>query len=517
MITGKFLGTDYQFPADILTFLSMRKWAIGKHSEMVSFLCEKYPTVESITDKINGQYLDDYMTEWFSGIANELVKRLYGMGIYAVAAADFLDNNKGCSSLDETLKKARIELVDAEIAYAKGILNSADQATAAASSQITGTGFGIITNSLIGYGVWAAMESIEIRKQEAEAKCIYKSMMDQNLSAGEREKLRRLERYSVNVWLPSLKNAVSVFIFSCFNQYIKIMIDNSAFQADALNFNDEQRAEEMLSNIGSAKDKWALLLKTFQTCPYCASIYTYAIDADVPIADCVTPIRGFLIKDKIFESLIERCETIVGTTEKESAILERIDKYVDAIAVICEKETEEIIERILSPKRQQTMQQLNELLRIGKTTAGIATLIRKIARMSLDEIQTSCGADGLTAEFVKYINTNILKGDIVSFYDAAKLDVATKLSEQAILYLGNLTRLKAELTRAREEEAAVCSVENVNIKKWNQELHNAGIFALSKKKELREKISSAEWKMQQAKENTANKANAYNKAYNAAV
>ncbi len=500
----KFAGEVFQLPSDIITYISLYQTFEERHQSLLSLFLSKYPSIQEMPPN-----LESFADSQFSDFASILIKELYAQNIYSVTSDDFLVDNPGIAKFKEALKQALIEQANALLAEMRGFLDGAMQADNRANAEITGTGFGIITNSVISYAVWAVMEESALNKQRTRANAIYKSMIDEVSARGAAAKNKREIEYSINVWLPSLKQSIDLFIFSCFDKYIQILIQHGAFQADALKYNDLQRADKLLENIESAQDKHQLLRHAFMACPYALPVYLCALDNGVAAEEVAEASKRFDLSDSLLESVSQRCKELATSSVPESKLISEIRSYADAISILQSECNEDILNGYIDLRRKNTVRKIRNIVGNAGVNFGVRTIL-KVAVSPSTEQQLAYYEDGsLYTRFVNYIDRTILHGDTLDYYTPVKAQAADQLTQMASQYCEEIKRLKQEYEDAESRERNIVQEESKKIKQLTLELQKTSFFSFGKKKMLQAEIEASNERVRKAKADTEQKRIAY--------
>lgn len=293
-MNGQVLSIDifekhYELPRDIITYIDEHHRFEAYRQELLTYFMKDfcdYQNFPSSAERVS--------YEKFRHYGNLCVQSLIANDIYNATVDELVGSvpenytwkycrdastNNGVKMFYEAMRDAVLETGNALLAQANAFLSQAQQAEAERDSKITGTGFGIITNDIIGFGVWAAMENSAIKKQASAANAQFRSEIDTIQRNLEHDSNIRLSKYGKEVWLPALKNSIDLFVISLFNKYMEILTSNGKFNSDALKHIDIAKSQSILQNIVTTSNKVGILDAAFLSCPFNPEIYDTGVPA----------------------------------------------------------------------------------------------------------------------------------------------------------------------------------------------------------------------------------------------
>lgn len=165
-----------------------------------------------------------YWSQPIGTIAKDIIKCAAAKGIYDVTEYELVEENPGYKKLrelcTETLRQILLSETEAMLDWMEGY----DNAYADAASNITGSGVGILTNSLSGALLYSAMEGSVLRKQAKEADKQFNAALN-NLNARKDSKQKRDEqRIKTNVYYPGCKNNIEIIISYMLDLYLNKLL-----------------------------------------------------------------------------------------------------------------------------------------------------------------------------------------------------------------------------------------------------------------------------------------------------
>ena len=400
-----FLGESYSLPKDILTYVSEHHCFEQMRQEFLQFMLDMLPDCRNLPDNI-----ESLIDNKFHYYANKCIKKLLDKDVYGITVEDYINENNGIAIFNEALKQYMLEETNALLEQINGFMEGTQEAEHIRDSQITGTGFSVITNNPIGFGVWAAMESSTLKKQAIKADAEFSSRIDSLIKQGESNTNSRIENFNANIWLPSIKNSVDTFIVELFNRYIDDLINNDKFDKEALNYNNISRAESILKNIANAKDKLKLLNSAFAVCPYCITIYIEAIQLQEFMDSIASTAKIFKIEKELYEYCKNKCDvTALNTFFMEEALKSVISPYCSFMSHISFKSFNEEFELCLIQRRMRMETSLKELLNMSNSK--LDSFLRSNIDSSTEGIIQKCEKEGIESLVTNFVNNKILKGE----------------------------------------------------------------------------------------------------------
>lgn len=211
----------YELPKDITTYIEEHHCFECYRQELLAYFMENCYNFEKLPDNI-----EQKAYEKFRNYGDLCVQKLINNNIYNITVDELVgaipeqyvlkfvrnvSTNDGVKLFYQALNDMMMERTNALLAQIDSFNDQAQQAEYERDSQITGTGIEIFTNDIISFGVWAAMESKEIKKQSSVANAQFNNKIDTIMQSLEDRTNTRLSQYESNVWLPQLKNSVDLF------------------------------------------------------------------------------------------------------------------------------------------------------------------------------------------------------------------------------------------------------------------------------------------------------------------
>lgn len=490
----------YELPKDIITYIEEHHRFEGYRQDLLAYFMKNFCDYQNFpSDAERVSY------EKFRHYGNLCVQSLIASDIYNATIDELVGRTpenytwKTCSdaSTNDGVKMFFKALCDAVLEPAKALLeqmtsfmSQAQQAEAERDSKITGTGFGVITNDIIGFGVWAAMENSAIKKQASAAGAQFRSEIDTIQRNLENNSKVRLDKYGKEVWLPSLKNSIDLFVISLFNKYMEILISNGKFNPDALKYIDIAKSQSILQNIGTTSNKLGILDAAFLSCPFNPEIYDIAIGI-CNVEEIVRCAKIFGTDESLKIKFSDTCNKIATNPNySETEIVEKIAPYISMVALLNGKAPEAVQDEALNAHRSLVKDKIYKMASILQSSSEneIKAFIRSITATRIDEL-VGVSDKELRKLITSRVVGEIFKKDEPEAYESVISQTVEKIALVVQNYLSKVSRAKADYLSKKNEYDKYSLSATEEIRRLNEQLSSLGIFSFSKKKELNAKIN----------------------------
>ena len=394
-----FLGVEYSFPKDILTYKNELQYFESLRKELMDFMLKFYGDFTSLPKNS-----DSLAYNRFVSIADKCVKRLFNFNLFHVTVEDFIGSkpesfsvkdieekstNKGLTLFFNEMYNAVLEQGYALLEKMDSFLDSAQQAEINKQSKITGLDYGIITNSIIGYGVWSVMEDNAINKQTKQANAEFQEEIGQIINNVHSRENERLDNYEKNVWLPSLIKSVNIFINELFQKFIDLLMLNNRFDKASLRYIDIRKAKSILENINHTDKKAELIRTAFLYCPFCLGVYISALSNGGNLQELFLCAKAFEVENILIGVLLQKYRGIILDTQySEIEIARRLNGYYSLVSTYICKTDEETANYFFGERREKIKDKLhkaNSFLCKWKNTENYKKIIKVITNVNITE------------------------------------------------------------------------------------------------------------------------------------
>jgi len=511
--TVQFLGENYEVSEAVKQYLIYEKTfsklttkLINDVTEIIDShsLCSPSNVInicfESDINKFN-KIMDDF--------TDEFVKKLVSYGIYDVNAADLTNNWEHKGMLQglcnlTTLKgiqegKRIIELKELGMAYAYNY----------AANTITGTGFGIITNSFSTLVIYSAIENYAVLSQAKKADAEYNRVVIALTEKASNTFEIMCKDILINEHYPTLYVVFSQFVSYVTSTFLAYMAADNKFDFESIKEYNMEKANEMLKNINSAPNKIDFLKHIFLKCPFNPDLYDKCLDLGLLDAETLKTAQYFdAIEDSLTDKIENQCRNVIDDKELFKRSLELYMAYFDLTQQDALKKLfSSIIDEIKSKYSYLYKAIAEEYYLIMWIKDNIATSCKKICEYSKSQIEDtirkyiggiiSQKRQDVLNEYNLLSELELPSGIVLSELNE---DLSVKLIERVIEYIDKARTRREELlseySELKNEYDTLQSSINSQIYELQKKLdtlkinrNSLGIFAFSKKKELNFQIS----------------------------
>lgn len=321
MVTCNFLDSSYSFSQDIFDIHAIYAYFADEQSKILAVLEKMASTVEK--PGMVDENKNDEIVDAFRASATRIVTSLCDKGIVSYTVSDFLDKNPAYAKYQElavNTAKAYMEII---MNTAMSFMNQTMAARDSAASTITGTGTGIITNSMASLLVYDAIEAKTINKQIASAEAAYKEKISRISDRSDRKQAEAAQNYKFHKWLPAAQELIYEFVSYNLNQYLQIMCSNGKIRTESIKLIDVARSNELLGNCELTQNKKAVLAQAFQANPFNLEVYKSTFDYGLLTKPEYQTLSLFGLKDS-FEQFISETKASIADTSSAFSISTRI-------------------------------------------------------------------------------------------------------------------------------------------------------------------------------------------------
>lgn len=498
-----FLGIEYSFPKDILTYNNEHHYFESLRKELMDFMLKFYGDFTSLPKDSSTLAYNRFVS-----IADKCVKRLLSRNLFNVTVENFIGSkpeslspkdieeksiNKGLTLFFKEIYNAVLEQGYALLERMETFLNSAQQAEINKQSKITGLDYGIITNSIIGYGVWAVMEDNAINKQTKRANAEFQAEINQIINNVQSRQNKRLDNYEKNVWLPNLIKSVNLFIAELFQQYLDILIRNNRLNKECLNFIDIQKSKSILENMKFTDQKIELINTAFVYCPFCLEVYTAALSNGGDLQELFFCAKAFNIETVLIETLLSNYRNIIlDIRYSEKEITNKLKGYYSLVASYICKNDNEAANYFFSERRVIIKNQLRKSKSFccdWRNTEVFKNTIKAITKANISEAieMDRKQLENMVLEFILTKHIRIPKQDYL-IYKLYLDNLVNGVLKSLDLYKQTLIVAKEKYEKSNIEYLRFKELTEDTIARLNNELQHLTVFSVSKKKTIRAKI-----------------------------
>lgn len=291
-----FLGKEYSFPHELYEYiLYCRKFQDDREQLLLLVLNRTQEKVYSFPDT----EVEDLLRE----ACLHTISYLGEAGIYNITEDDLVSSNSAFGKFKELQANAAKKMAEIGKLSEKEFKEGFDRAAASAASQVTGSGYSLISSSIIAHMAFAAMESSTIQSQEAKARRSLQAAVValQNQTIADK-KQREWAYVCVEVY-PAYMQLIEDFFLQLINRYLFVLEQNHIFSYSAVNKFSISRSSDLLKNLEFVGDKEKVLIEAFKSCPYNVSIYQKLVDMDLLDTETEKTLEFYEQKDALVSSI----------------------------------------------------------------------------------------------------------------------------------------------------------------------------------------------------------------------
>lgn len=502
-ISVKFLDKNYIVPEDAVTFLYCRDFVSNgliKLLDESTKLMNKYSRMGG--EKAFESLASDttHLQQVMLSIVQDVHKDLLSREIYDVDEVDLFAQTPSIKQVETRATEVSLEMLSAVMEVQSENQAMRDYAYRSAASNITGSGVRIFTSSFTSLMVHSAIENSILKSQAKKADQEYEQAL-KRISASSGDKFTRIATDGIfNKFLPSLPAIFTTFHDELFKCYLVELAQHNQFDIDSLEEFSENKSSTMLENIKHAGDKKKLLIQAFEMCPFNIEVYEKMLELGYFDIDTMKDAKK-IFKGSELDTLLE---------EKIKSNLKNIDSVKDYITVLAYYKGKD--ERtVLLPFYQSTISRIkndyHELLLLCADSRRLDRWISENINSDMDKV-VATSEDTVKDKVNSWIKRNIedkqfselsdmglitiedirMKDSTQTTLEEVKAEYVAKLISLIADYIKEAGKRKIAYEEAYDKFDAEIKKRNDAISEKYEELKQQGMFAFSKKKEIKAEI-----------------------------
>lgn len=502
-ISVKFLDKNYIVPEDAVTFLYCRDFVSNGLIKLLnesSKLLNKYSRMKS---ELACKSLDtdaNQIQRTMLSIIEEVKKDLISRGIYDVDEYDLGANITAVKEVENLATAVVLEMYSSVLEIHNENEAYRNSAYRSAASNITGSGVRIYTNSFSALMMHSAVENSILKSQAKKADKEYEDALRRINSRTEDRFDRMFSDALYNKFLPGLPAIYTLFHDELLKVYLLELAQHGHFNIDNIERYSENKSSTMLENMKHATDKRALLIQAYEMCPFNIEVYEKMIELGFFDVETMKDAKK-IFKVSELSGLLE--EKIKNNLKKPDVIKDYITVLADYKGV---NETD-----ILKTFYQSTISRIkndyHELFLLCADSKRLDKWIMEKINSDMDKVVTTSEEDVRNkvnswiqrnvedSEFVELSNMGLMTIEDVRMKDSTMATLEDVKSEYANTMVSRIMDYikEAKVRKVAYEEAY--DKFNAELKKKSDaldskmaELKQQGMFAFSKKKEIKAEI-----------------------------
>ncbi len=503
ILNVRFFDKTYEIPSDVITFLECREYVskgLIKLIDEASSLMGKYNRFgakkgfEDLPEDV--RHIQQIMMSVVKGVHNDLLKRK----IYDVDEYDLYEKVTAIKKVEEKTGTLMEGVYSEVLEIQMSNQASRNYAYNSAARNITGSGVGIFTNSFASFMTYSAIENSILKSQAKKADQEYAKAVNEINRSAQDKFAKVFANMLYNGFLPMLTEIFTLFENEVFSNYLLELAQHNQFDSDNMQGYSENKSCTMLENIKHADDKKELLIEAFEICPYNFDVYAKVVELGYFDIDTMKDAR------KIFHTkdLIKLLEDKV---KKNLNNVKEMKNYIEVLAFYRGKSNEDVLKSFYESTINKIKNDYHEIFLVCIDSRRLSTWIKdhiskdrdKIASTSEDTIKNAVNRwikNTVNDKQYEELSTMGLIGiDDIKYKDSTKstladvqMEYADKMIALILDYIKELGEKKAAYEEAYNKYEAGLKKHNDAISAKNEELKQQGLFAFSKKKELKAEL-----------------------------
>lgn len=256
----------FEFPNDIIEYINL----LNECDKLLqSFHGNILKRVKSTKYFLND---DDFKQDYLL-VSNVFVKKLCDKNIFSISSDDFIFDNIGVKTIENINSEALNKFKDLLLDEMDNFMTQVSDAEQRAKGSITGSGVSVFSSSLLTLTAASAMEYSIIKDQVKKADKQYRNEVATISANGSSKRANAEAIYLNNEYLPKLENAISLFVYTCLNKYLTVLIENNLFDSNVLKYIDIKKSQGILKNLSLTNNKISVINEAFAVCPFNANIF----------------------------------------------------------------------------------------------------------------------------------------------------------------------------------------------------------------------------------------------------
>lgn len=499
----KFLDTTYDIPEDVITFLNCRDFVskgLVKLLNEASSLVKKYSkigakrAIEEMSNDVT--HIQQVMMSIVKDVHKDLLKR----NIYDVDEYELYERITSIKQVESMAVEVSLNLLSAVKAVQSENQAMRNYAYRSAASNITGSGVRIFTNSFTSFMVHSAVERSVLKSQAKKADQEYEEAV-KRISTSSMDRFEKANADAIfNQFLPKLPDIFTKFHDELLSNYLLELTTHSQFNPDVLEKYSENKSSTMLENIKHAEDKQNLLQQAFAECPFNLDIYEKLLQFGYFDFDTFIDAKKIFRKSEMDNLLEEKIKSNLND-------MVNVKKYVKVLASYKNKDESSVLSMFYQDTISKIKNDYHEIFLVCVDSRRLSTWIKehinkdrdKTASTSEESVRDKVNSwIRNTVDDKQYDNLStmgLISIDDIKYKDSTKTTLAEVQTEYAdkmvaliLDYIKELGKKKIAYEEAYDKYNAGLKKHMDAIAAKNDELKQQGLFAFSKKKELKAEL-----------------------------
>lgn len=422
-----FLGEIFLFPEELHDYIYYCRKFQKDRDILLRVICSRI-------EKKWYDYPDKEFDKLLRDICKDTISYLADAEIYDVTEEDLLSDNKGYKNFLDITRNAFEQFKSFSIDEIREYREGYENAFSSVTAQVTGPGYGLISNSVIAHMTFAAMESYTISKQVSKADKEFKQAMGALANHTHSKKEQREQEFLYGKLYPEYIRIAEIFIAEMIDKYLSLLEAKGVYDYSKVQQFSIDRSTDLLKNINIVKNPKKVLIQAFKNCPYNIKVYQMVVDMDMMDNETKKTLEYYGQKD----SLVDLIEKEISEVFNE--------KDVNVV------KTKQEISFLTKLKKKNKEQIENELF--GNIQNDIEKNIKKIYEYITDTYEfermfTKLGGEEkeiYESDMLPYIMSNLKEDEIILYEQICGNDFLTNVFKKYDIPADSLESFKNIIT-----------------------------------------------------------------------
>lgn len=415
-----FLGEEFIFPEELREYV---------------YYCRKFQAdSDNLMDVVyrrSKQRWYDYPDKEFENLLRDVCRHTIVLlsedNIFDVTVDDLLLNNQGYSDFCRNTHDGFQKYKEFSINEIEEYRREYENAYSSAAAQVTGSGLGLISNSVISHMTFAAMESYTISRQTRRADKEFKEAMSAAANRTYSKKIQQENKFLYETLYPAYIGIIETFISELIDKYLSILEQNKVYSYSKAKIFNVDRSSDLLKNVDLVENKRQSLIQAFKSCPYNVEIYLKVWNMGLMDADTIETLDYFGQKESLISILKDK---ITDEFSASKIDIEKIKREIEDLARLCGTNIKSIEQELFGDILKKIDKNIKDVSEYMVDCYTRCNLISELGNgevlVSEDEVDASISEKIITNVIIRYgqIFGNDFLKDIFQKYhiDADSLD-----------------------------------------------------------------------------------------------
>ncbi|MBE5860808.1 MAG: hypothetical protein E7301_11910 [Butyrivibrio sp.] len=391
-----------------------------------------------------------YWRQPTNSIANELIKVASNYGVYDITQNDLVDDNPAFKQLYQICCKYIEDSKAALLGAMDDFLEGYDRAYVDASKNITGPGFGIITNSLGSALLYEAISYNALRQQAKVADEAFRTSL-KNLHNSNKNKMDSDSAKILTAYYTAVKETIPSIVSYMIEVFFLRLSGANVIKLSEIQQYSLKDSSSILNNYDLVDAKEEVLYTAFGKCPFNADVYKKAIHLG-PFNMESYKTAEYLHQDAFILPFLEKkCRLII----EKGSDTERLSSYIEILAYAQKEPVKNILKKLMGQEIQKVLNDYSVLREAINDENKLKTWIKENIEKSLNRLcemsETDLSSSTINAvysilpveKYTFYKKMNALETWEISYSGTSNYDSLIQINNEYSQLI--LTKIKALL------------------------------------------------------------------------